>query len=102
MADNLGVTPPGLPRDLEFDSPQMQARVIVKNYVEQRLEVTDGTEFNLSNVYVVWFTFVLGSWKCLISTTLPDGMYYEVTHNKTKGETYLDAYKKFDNVKFVL
>ena len=27
-------------------------------------------------------------------------MYYEVTHNVAKSETYLDAYKKFDNVCF--
>lgn len=32
-----------------------------------------------------------------ISTTLPDGMYYEVTYNKAKDEFYLDAYKKFEN-----
>lgn len=34
----------------------------------------------------------------LASTSLPDGMYYEVTFNKDKGEIYLDAYKKFDNL----
>ena len=33
----------------------------------------------------------------LLSTTLPDGMYYEVTYNKAKDEFYLDAYKKFEN-----
>lgn len=27
-----------------------------------------------------------------------DGMYYEITHNGDKGETYLDAYKKWDNM----
>jgi hypothetical protein len=25
------------------------------------------------------------------------GMYYEITHSGDKGETYLDAYKKWDN-----
>jgi hypothetical protein len=25
-------------------------------------------------------------------------MYYEITHNGDKGETYLDAYKKWENV----
>jgi hypothetical protein len=34
----------------------------------------------------------------MISTVLPDGMYYEVTHNGDNMETYIDAYKKFDNV----
>ena len=33
----------------------------------------------------------------MISSTLPDGMYYEVTYNGDKDEMYLDAYKKFEN-----
>ena len=32
-----------------------------------------------------------------MATTLPDGMYYEVTYNGDKQEWYLDAYKKFEN-----
>ena len=35
--------------------------------------------------------------KALVSTTLPDGMYYELTYNGDKDELYLDAYKKFEN-----
>ena len=35
--------------------------------------------------------------KALLSTTLFDGMYYEVTYNGDKHEAYLDAYKKFEN-----
>ena len=76
-----------------------KARHLVYDYVKPRLEKTDThVIFNLSEVYIVWSAFTLGNWKCLISTTLPDGMYYEVTYNATKNETYLDAYKKFDNV----
>ena len=33
----------------------------------------------------------------LASTTLVDGMYYELTLNGDKQEIYLDAYKKFEN-----
>lgn len=39
----------------------------------------------------------LQNWKFLISSTLSDGMYYELTFNGDKKEWYLDAYKKFDN-----
>lgn len=75
------------------------ARELVFDYVRARLEKTDThITFELRHVYVVWFAYTLGSWKALLSTTLPDGMYYEVTHNAAKRETYLDAYKKFDNV----
>ena len=46
---------------------------------------------------LVWFSKTLQNWKALVSTTVSDGMYYEITHNGDKGETYLDAYKKWDN-----
>lgn len=50
------------------------------------------------DVYVVWFSKTLQNAKALLSTTLPDGMYYEVTYNGDKDEIYFDAYKKLDNV----
>lgn len=79
--------------------PIGRAREIVFGYVKPRLEKTDThVTFASDEVYVVWFCYILGGWKALVSTSLPDGMYYEVTHNIAKGETYLDAYKKFDNV----
>jgi hypothetical protein len=75
---------------------QVKAKSIVHHYVQARLDKSDPpVDFD---VYVVWFAKVLQNWKVLISTTLPDGMYYEVTYNGDKGETYLDAYKKVDNV----
>lgn len=75
-----------------------KARVLVHDYVAARLEKTDThVGFELDDVYVVWFTYTLRNWKVMLSTSLPDGMYYEVTHNAAKGETYLDAYKKFDH-----
>jgi hypothetical protein len=75
---------------------QQRARDLVGEYVLAHMEKTDPpTDFD---VYVVWFCYILGNWKALLSTTLPDGMYYEVTHNNFGQETYIDAYKKFDNV----
>ena len=35
--------------------------------------------------------------KALLSTNLPDGMYYEVTYNANRDEIYFDAYKKWTN-----
>ena len=78
---------------------QEKARRLVFEYVKARLEKTDKhVTFAPDEVYVVWFSKTLRNWKCLISTTLPDGMYYEVTYNGEDFETYIDAYKKFDNV----
>ena len=68
---------------------------LVKNYVLEHLDKSDETpQFE---VYTVWKAKILQNWKYLLSTTLPDGMYYELTYNGDKGEWYLDAYKKFDN-----
>lgn len=75
------------------------ARHRVYDYLKPRLEKTDEhVNFHPSEVYCVWFTKVLQNWKAMVSTTLPDGMYYEVTYNGDKRETYIDAYKRFDNV----
>lgn len=73
-----------------------KAKRIVHEYAHSRFDKSDvDIDFD---VYVVWFSKTLQNWKALLSTTLPDGMYYEVTYNGDKHETYLDAYKKFENV----
>lgn len=100
MANNLDLHD-GFGESIFFSdkTPSEKAQQLVFNYVKPRLEKTDThVTFARDEVYVVWFTFVLGNWKCLLSTTLPDGMYYEVTFNVEKSEYYIDAYKKFDNV----
>lgn len=68
---------------------------LVRNYVEEHLDKSDEKiEFD---VYTVWKCKTLQNMKYMISTTLHDGMYYEVTYNGDKDEVYLDAYKKFEN-----
>ena len=71
------------------------AKEIVKQYVLEHLDKSD--EVPNFEVYTVWKVKVLQNWKWLLSTSLPDGMYYELTLNGDKEEFYLDAYKKFDN-----
>ena len=58
------------------------------------------SDIDESEVYVVWLCKVLQNNKALLSTTVEDGMYYEVTYNGDKGEMYLDAYEKRENVCF--
>lgn len=71
------------------------ATAIVGRYILEHLDKSDEEpEFT---VYVVWQCKTLQNWKFLISSTLPDGMYYELTYNGDKKEWYLDAYKKFEN-----
>ena len=72
-----------------------RALKIVYEYISEHLDKTDGA---LSyEVYLVWMCKTLQNWKFLISSTLGDGMYYELTYNGDKKEWYLDAYKKFEN-----
>ena len=76
---------------------QEKAKQVVMDYVNDHLDKTDGIQIEMHGVYIVWFCKTLQNWKCLLSTNLPDGMYYEVTFNGDKQEIYLDAYKKFEN-----
>lgn len=74
-----------------------KAKRIVIDYFNERVEKTDGVKLIEDNVYIVWFCKTLQNWKALVSTSVSDGMYYEVTYNGDEKETYLDAYKKWEN-----
>lgn len=76
---------------------QEKAKQIVVDYFNSHVDKTDNYEITLDEVYVVWFCKTLQNWKALVSTTVSDGMYYEITHNGDTNETYVDAYKKWDN-----
>ena len=78
-----------------------RAKRLVEDYTRAcRNEASDPpVEFE---VYVVWNCYILGNMKALLSTTIEDGMYYEVTFNKAKNEIYLDAYKHAENVCYTL
>lgn len=69
---------------------------LVKDYIIRHLDKSD--EMPEFEVYTVWKCKVLQNWKYLCASTLPDGMYYELTYNGDKKEWYLDAYKKFENM----
>ena len=69
----------------------------VADYANAHLDKADGKQITLDDVYIVWMCKTLQNSKALASTTLFDGMYYEVTYNGDKHEMYFDAYKKFEN-----
>ena len=72
-------------------------RQMVADYTNEHLDVTANTIIGPDDVYIVWQCKALQNSKALASTTLSDGMYYEITYNGNKREFYLDAYKKFEN-----
>jgi hypothetical protein len=79
----------------DMRDPIMQARLIVLDRVNGYLPEADFKD--LEDIYVVWFSYTLGNWKALVSTTNDDNRYYEVTHNKALKETYVDVYVKEAN-----
>lgn len=85
-------------QDNEDQMPLFQSVAIqvVTDYIEKRLDPS--AEKPAYEVYVVWFTKTLQNWKAMVSSTLPDGMYYEVTYDGDKRRIYLDAYKKLENI----
>lgn len=70
---------------------------IVKEYTNEHLDKSDNVQISEDNIFIVWSCKTLQNNKALLSTTLFDGMYYELTYNGDKKEVYLDAYKKFEN-----
>lgn len=73
-----------------------KALKLVRAHIEARLDKSDPpVQFD---VYAVWFCKTLQNWKALVSSSLPDGMYYEVTYNGDAATVYLDAYKKVENI----
>lgn len=72
----------------------------VAEYTNSHMDVTDRQQITVNDVYVVWSCKTLQNNKALLSTTVPDGMYYGLTYNGDKAELYFDAYKKFQNICF--
>lgn len=70
----------------------------VAEYANKHLDKTDGKQITEDDVYIVWMCKILQNHKALVSTTVSDGMYYEITYNGDKNEYYFDAYKKWENI----
>ena len=80
--------------DTEFITKCKQA---VVNYANEHLDKSDNKSITENDVFIVWICKILQNNKALLSTTLFDGMYYEITYNGDKDEMYFDAYKKWEN-----
>ena len=85
----MGMTP---------EQVKAKALQLVAKYVEQHLDPTDNIDIRDIEVYIVFSAYILQHYKAMISTSLPDGMYYEVTYNPETCEFYLVAYKRVEQV----
>ena len=66
-------------------------------YFEEHSDKTKKAEISSEDIYIVWCCKSLQNNKALLSTSIPDGMYYEFTFNGDKNELYMDIYKKWEN-----
>ena len=78
---------------------QLCKQQVVEYIFEHNIEFMEdvGNGITTNDVYVVWLNRTLQNNKALLSTTIEDGMYYEVTYNGDKDELYFDAYKHVHN-----
>ena len=76
---------------------QKQVKKLVAEYANTHLDKSDNKQITEDDVFIVWMCKTLQNNKALASTTLFDGMYYEITYNGYKNEMYFDAYKKWEN-----
>lgn len=73
----------------------------VVDYFNGNADATDKNgKITAEDVFVVWNCKTLQNNKALLSTTVSDGMYYEITYNGDRDEMYFDAYKKWKNIVF--
>ena len=79
-----------------------KCKEFVKSYYNDRVESIDKNgKITTDDVFVIWFCKTLQNSKALLSTNVPDGMYYEITYNGDKnvmltrsGKTFLLKYSK--------
>ena len=71
---------------------------IVVAYFNEHVDKSDKILISRDDVFTVWSCKTLQNNKALLSTVVPDGMYYEFTYNGDKDELYMDAYKKWENI----
>lgn len=96
MADNLK----GIPFSSDDEGktfPEVAKDLVFEQALTLGVQKEHHT-FSRDEVYVVWFAYVLGYWKALCSTSLPDGRYYEVTFHKERQVAFVDTYVKTHNV----
>ena len=74
-----------------------KSKQVVVDYFNSHADKTDQKQITGDDEFVVWYCKTLQNHKALLSTNVSDGMYYEITHNGDKQETYVDAYKKWEN-----
>ncbi|WP_258151498.1 DUF6275 family protein [Enterococcus faecium] len=61
-----------------------KCKQLVADYANENFDKTDQTQITVDNVFVVWSCKTLQNNKALLSTTVSDGMYYELNLGEQK------------------
>ena len=69
---------------------------LVLNYYHKNIE--DGEKLTIHDVFIVWSCKTLQNYKALIATSANDMLFFELTYNGDKKETYIDVYDKKENI----
>ena len=80
------------------DFIKLAKQAVVDYFNDRGYVIGDKQPLTTDDVYVVWLVKVLQNNKALLSTTFPDGRYYEFTLDGGKNRGYLDVYAKQNNV----
>lgn len=72
-----------------------KAKALVLEYINKHIDHSNPNA--KPSVFVVWQSQVLQNFKCLIATTLPVGMCFQLTYDGDMKQWYFDVYKKIDN-----
>jgi hypothetical protein len=106
MADNLK----GIPfssDDEGIDFPKKAKFCVMQVYNVNGIGTPRGEvlePLTFEEIYVVWFAFVRGNWKAILSTSRPDGRIYEVSYKRENDGSdgpeslVVDTYVKTHNI----
>lgn len=76
--------------------PIADAKWILRDHFQKTREGSEGILAD-SEIFVVYFSYIIGGWKCEMASSKAPGYMFQVTHNKNANETYLDVYVKESN-----
>ena len=80
------------------DKFEKLCKELVVNNFNENVDKTDNFKITENDVFIVWICKTLQNNKALLSTTVSDGKYYEITYNGDKKEAYIDVYVKLQNI----
>lgn len=76
------------------------AKKTVLAHVKSNDKTAYSSALTEDDVFIVWYCKTLQNHKAILISCLRDGVIYEFTYNGDKDDAYLDAYKKWENIKY--